>query len=423
MPYKDEFASKLGHVDFFGGEVERFMAACSIANKAPVCRDEFFHKHENTDWAPSLVVGIDGSFFVNTLPLLRKTQTGHVKVSCVCVDAVKYAALQKRVFVDPDELAQSYSVESLIFSLPGPNMLYGGATSPKASFRKALWEVLSSSRMFEKPLLDTFAAISPDVFVSTCPACYASIGERVPSTEPLLCPACGEVIYPTDTLRFHEALQDQSDCGAAVSQTMRFFEHLAMAHHVRMLVADEMDIARTAYVMDGPLAFFGAASKMSARFQKFYFELPTHPSIIGIQKTGTLANHAAEIADVIEDDTACIVDPTYRKLFLETDNDDFGYETYYGQEFIGKVGGQEYVFMLPFDFLKKEARDGFRDMVGIEHYGDDIKRALATFKIYAHARYKSAIWPVCLAHESASISPSPAEALFKKKTAEFIDLT
>jgi hypothetical protein len=162
---------------------------------------------------------------------------------------------------------------------------------------------------------------------------------------------------------------------------------------------------------------------MSARFQRFYFELPQHPTIIGIQKTGTLASHAAEIADAIEDETACIVDPTYRKLFLEVDNDDFGYETYYGQEFIGKVGGQEYVFMLPFVFLKKEARDGFRELVGVEHYKDDIAHALTTFKIYAHARYKSAIWPICLAHESASISPGPAEAMFKKKSVELIDLT
>jgi hypothetical protein len=422
MPYQDEYASKLGHIDFFGGEVERFMAACSVANKTPVSRDEFFHKHDSTDWAPSLVVGIDGSYFINTLPILRKTQTGHVKVSCVCVDAVKYAALQKRVFVDPDELAQAYSVESLVFSLPGPNMLYGGASSPRSSFRKAFWEVLLGATLFGKPMLDTFAAITPEVFISTCPSCYASYGERIPSTSEAPCPACGEVMYPTDSLRIHEAMLAQSDCGSAISQAMRFFEHLAMAHHVRMLVADEMDIDRTAYVMDGPLAFFGAASKMSSRFQKFYFELEKHPVIIGVQKTGTLATHAAEIADVIEDDTVCIVDTTYRKLFLENDNDDFGYETYYGQEFIGKVGGQEYVFMLPFDFLKKEARDGYREVVGIEHYEADIKRTLATFKIYAHARYKSAVWPVSLAHEAASISPAPAEAIFKKKTAELIDL-
>lgn len=423
MPYKDEFASKLGHIDFFEGEVERFMQACSIANKTPVSRDEFFHKHDSTDWAPSLVVGIDGSYFVNTLPILRKTQTGHVKVSCVCVDAVKYAALQKRVFVDPDELAQSYSVESLVFSLPGPNMLYGGATSPRNSFRKAFWEVLQRASLFGKPMIDTFAAVTPDVFISSCPACYATVGDRIPSTETAVCPACGEALYPTDALRIHEAMMAQSDCGSAISQAMRFFEHLAMAHHVRMLVADEMDIERTAYVMDGPLAFFGAASKMSSRFQKFYFELPKHPVIIGVQKTGTLATHAAEIVDVIEDDMACIVDTTYRKLFLENDNDDFGYETYYGQEFIGKVGGQEYVFMLPFDFLKKEARDGYREVVGIEQYENDIKRTMATFKIYAHARYKSAVWPVSLAHEAASISPMPAEAIFKKKTAELIDLT
>jgi hypothetical protein len=399
------------------------MSACSIANKAPVCRDEFFHKCGNSDWAPSLVVGIDGSYFINTLPILRKTQTGHVKISCICVDAVKYAALQKRVFVDPDELEQSYTVETLVFSLPGPNMLYGDAPSPKAGFRKALWEVISSSRMFEKPILDTFEAISPEVFISTCPACYAPVGERIPSAQPAQCPSCGEAIYPTDALRFHDAMQDHGDCAPAIAQAMRFFEHLTMAHHVRMLVADEMDIERTAYVMDGPLAFFGSASKMSARFQRFYFELPQHPTIIGIQKTGTLASHAAEIADAIEDETACIVDPTYRKLFLEVDNDDFGYETYYGQEFIGKVGGQEYVFMLPFDFLKKEARDGFRELVGVEHYKDDIAHALTTFKIYAHARYKSAIWPICLAHESASISPGPAEAMFKKKSVELIDLT
>jgi len=422
MPYKDEFASKLGHIDFFGGEVERFMSACSVANKAPVCREEFFHKHENTDWTPSLVVGIDGSYFVNTLPILRKTQTGHIKVSCVCVDATKYAALQKRVFVDPDELAQSYSVESIVFSLPGPNMLYGGAATPKASFRKALWESLQSANLFGKSLHETFSTISPDVFISACPACYASFGDRIPSTAAVTCPSCGGDIFPTDSLRLHEALMEQSDCGSAVSQAMRFFEHLAMAHHVRMLIADEMDIERTAYVMDGPLAFFGAASKMSSRFQKFYFELEKHPTIIGVQKTGTLATHASEISDVIEDDTACIVDPTYRKLFLETDNDDFGYETYYGQEFIGKVGGQEYVFMLPFDFLRKESRDGFREVVGIEHYESDIKRTMATFKIYAHARYKSAVWPVSLAHEAASISPNPTEAIFKKKTAEFIDL-
>ena len=81
------------------------------------------------------------------------------------------------------------------------------------------------------------------------------------------------------------------------------------------------------------------------------------PLIIGIQKTGTVVDHAVSIAKYIENGAFRIIDDEYRHRYIAAkseSSDNFGHETYYGQDFIYKTrNGKVFAFAVVYPLESK----------------------------------------------------------------------
>jgi hypothetical protein len=108
----------------------------------------------------------------------------------------------------------------------------------------------------------------------------------------------------------------------------------------------------------------------------------------------------------------CLDDEFRYKFMLgnrEPAGNTFGYETYYGQDFIYKTpSGKTFDFLIPYPFSSKELThiDFKVEKTKIENY-ENLPRAIALISHLESDLYKNAVVPIALAHRFTAISFEP----------------
>lgn len=110
-----------------------------------------------------------------------------------------------------------------------------------------------------------------------------------------------------------------------------------------------------------------------------------------------------------------LVDDDYRNQYVtgaESPAENFGNETYYGQDFIFRTeSGRVFNFAIPYPFVDKTYGGGGKAFAlaksDIARYGDLVRQACDLIRHFEMDLYDSAIVPVALAHRHASISIMP----------------
>lgn len=290
-------------------KIIEFVSACSIANMSPLSAIEFFHKieHENS---PERIVIVDGELLVNTLPILRKTETGHLQIRCSEIKSKIYSALLKKLFVDPGTWGQASRTDSLHMSLSGPNMVLDGSDSPIQSFRLGLWSAMKDTVLYGRQLSETLYSISPSVYIETCPMCGASLMQNFKTPDLFFCSACKARLYPTDALNLHDFFSNHSDFGAALSRCLDFFKMIVCLHHY--LGIPEADRDGYVYIVDRPLSL--RDPHMAQQLHDF---ISAHGIIIvGIVKQARFQTHLTVLQQVVEDYSGSIINAAYLNTFL-----------------------------------------------------------------------------------------------------------
>ena len=440
MPYKGERASKGGHTDIVKNpDVASFLQECEYM-KVPSEEEgkeiaELYKKVELSETLPEKIVASDASTYSEPIDNhFPSTQIGYVKVSLVLIETGNYNGLfLENHFVDPFKVAQlQKNSDAIAFTLPGSNIRYKGESSVSNGFRRAVYEQFCAQntqfsktgdynlkgtlfyldRILDEPLLE----------VHRCPSCgYDEQSFRFGDDEIVKCPRCNEKIYFTDSLRLHEQISDFGNNTSAITRFMNVTEHLLMATLIRMMADNYPEaLSKMAFLIDGPLAIFGQPARVHARLMKMYYDINqklqamnlSAPLVVGLQKTGQLAEHAETIGRYLEPKTFKLVDDVYRSKYIvgfEKSSENFGHETYYGQDFIFKsASGKVFVVGIPYPFAKKNAKKEFaKQKAKIDAYGDILSR---TFKLIQHFEfelYENAVVPIALAHRHASISLVP----------------
>ena len=439
MPYRGERASKGGHSDIVRNpDVGAFLSACEYLKEpsdeegaavagsyvpAPACADDLPRKVVASDASP-YSEPISGRF--------PSTQIGYVKVSLVMVDVDCFQALSPpgARFVDPTKVAEMHrNAQGIAFTLPGSNVRYKGARSVRAGFRQAVFDQYCDQRSNFDPrgdyrLIDTLLVLGREHPLIRCPDCG-----HAPS-EPLLfsaakrideCARCGTAIYATDLLRLHEPISDFGDNSPAITRFMNVTEHLLVASFVRMLADNVPDVlSQMGFVLDGPLAIFGQPAWIHRPLMRLYHDVATRlaargcapPVILGLQKEGHVMDHARAISRFLKPSVFRIVDDQYRERWVTASPslaENFGTETYYGQDFIFKTAhGGVFVVGVPYPFSDKGSPAEFAiSKVEIARYGASLCRALEIVRHFEFDLYENSIIPVALAHRHASISLVP----------------
>lgn len=438
MPYNRETAGKGGHSDFVRNpDIQNFLASCEYMR--PPSDDEAQNIASQFDQAPeaqhprlpSFVVASDAS--KSDTPIndkLPSTQIGFVKVSHVLIAMDQYAELIDPAtrFVDPFKAAALHrNAQPITYVLPGCNIKYQGAATVKDGFRQAVYDQFTVNRRDGQSrlvLTETLLLLNDNrLTISKCPSCSSQINlEFTSSHTNSVCPVCQVNVYATDWLRLHEGISDFGDNTSAMTRMMNAVEHLLLgAFILELLNNSPASLSSIAFIIDGPLAIFGEPAKLHQRLMSLINDanlkmatLGYEPLlIVGLQKTGSVMDHARLLEKFLPNGVIKIIDDSYRQTYItgtDTVSTNFGNETYYGQDFLFKTErGRIFNFALPYPFPDKGANGGdfaTRKVIG-SNYGTLIKRACDLIRYFELDLYDNAIVPVALAHRHASISLVP----------------
>jgi hypothetical protein len=448
MPYEGEFGSKTSHTEFLRNpDIQSFLDQCEYLTlpsdeEAQAMADRFSILPELNQPLPSFVVATDGSNYESSLDdKLPSTKVGYIKIGAILIDLGKYGSLRVGKFVDPFKVAELRDDNSsLTFSVPSANIKWGGKKNVRDSFRAFMDHQFNGvrtrfnendPRTSLRSTLFHLASMRPGKLrtespytlkIYKCPECSNGPIEVQDIPDQQHCEFCGAEVYPTDCLRIWEEVSDYQSNQIAISRLMMVLEHLVPFHYMLYFFKNApLLLSGMAFFVDGPLAIFGTSAWLHRSFMIFlqaankklakHGQLPV--TIIGLQKTGQIVDHVNLINRFIPNDRILAIDDEYRYQFIlsgrEAAGNGFGFETYYGQDFIYKTpSGRTFVFALPYPYASKDVLgvDFLKSKVHLENY-PQLPQALRLINYLESDLYENAVVPIALAHRFTAISFEP----------------
>ncbi|MDX9863283.1 MAG: DNA double-strand break repair nuclease NurA [Anaerolineaceae bacterium] len=449
MPYEGEYANKSAHVDILNNpDIKRMLAECSYLR--PPSDEEALHLAEqfvdppelDDESLPKFVIAIDGSNHeVSIDDKLPSTKFGFIKVGVVLISLEEFGDLKVGQFVDPFKVAALKKKNtSLSFFVPSANINWQDQGNVRDSFRALFDQQLYDERTRFDPndprtslrsTLFMLASLRPGQMgtsddeklkIHKCPNCEQGpvTVEDVPGQQ--FCPHCGKEVYPTDCLRLWEEVNDFQSNQVVISRMMMILEHIIPAHYIRFFLDKSPLLLTTlAFFVDGPLAMFGNAAWLHRSIMTFLenarrklTRFNAKPILmIGLQKTGQVVDYINFVDRFLSDNKIYCLDDDFRYEHILGNRDPagktFGYETYYGQDFIYKTpSGKTFDFLIPYPFASKDltGSDFKEEKIKIENY-ENLPRAIALINHLESDLYKNAVVPIALAHRFTAISFEP----------------
>ncbi len=207
-----------------------------------------------------------------------------------------------------------------------------------------------------------------------------------------------------------------------MTRLMMILEHLMPIHYIRHFIEEyPLLLTQAAFFVDGPLAVFGNAAWLHRTIMAFLTNANRKLSrlnagpilMIGLQKTGQVAEYVQFIDRFIPKNRIFPISDDFRYDFIfggrDPASNTFGYETYYGQDFIYKTAsGKIFNFLIPYPFRNKDLGKGnFKtEKVKMENY-ENLSMATALIRKLESDLYRNAVIPIALAHRFTAISLEP----------------
>jgi len=216
---------------------------------------------------------------------------------------------------------------------------------------------------------------------------------------------------------------------------MMTIEHLIAIHYIKYFLEEFPQVlGNMAFFIDGPLALFGQPAWLHSSIMKFINGMNDKlnklgllkPTIIGLQKSGQVVDFTNLIANYIPNDTIAPVTDEYRYKYILQNRDQasktFGYETYYGQDFIYKTkSGKIFVFGVPYPFADKNPVEAFNESKSNAQNYPEISSVASLISSLETELYKNAVIPIALAHKYTAISLFPGGKVLDILTKAYLD--
>jgi hypothetical protein len=466
MPYENELASKSSHSDIIQNpEIQAFLKQCEYLT--PPSPQECEKLAANFSEAPStegvglsaFVIAVDGSPYEASLDEnLPSTKIGYIKLGAILIDLDDFAGLKDGKFVDPFRVAQLQdNNSSFTFFVPSANISWGGKQAVRDSFRALVDRQFQDEKTrFKKD--DPSTSLRTTLFhlasrrseenmhtgdptklkIHKCPSCGNGPLTLEDIPEPQFCNNCQEEIFPTDCLRIWEEVNDYQSNQVAINRLMNILEHLIPFHYIRCF-ADQapVQLGGITFFVDGPLAIFGSAAWLHLSIMNYLVginaRLKRHgipPMLmIGLQKSGQVVDHVNFIDKFLPFNRLFAIDDGYRYQYIlagrEAAEMGFGYNTYYGQDFIYKTSsGRTFVFALPYPYESKRLTgiDFIKEKIKFENY-PQLQRAIKLINHFESDLYQNAVIPVALAHHYTAISLRPGGRILDLLTKKGLNKT
>ncbi|MCY4370697.1 MAG: hypothetical protein OXF41_15090 [bacterium] len=289
----------------FGGEIKKLASTTTVALPSTIAPSRGSARVKR-------LIAIDGS------TVTSRVENGHpgAEASLLNMAAVVIALAKLRELArmgkstadpipSPADVRKLEQWHTLSAVLPGRNVIgkSNDADTPKRFFRQVVHRQISGATLSgdHETLLETLRAITDDRAAPIrCPG--ESCDRRVtPQPEPTRCAACGETVYPSDSLRCHERFEDYGSSEQAFTMVRIVVEHLSMVNLIRWFERhDRFDVLNgIGFVMDGPLAIFGMAAWLKKHIQDELARLHRLSLrkggagilLLGVEKSGMFMDH------------------------------------------------------------------------------------------------------------------------------------
>ncbi|VVB91231.1 NurA domain protein [uncultured archaeon] len=418
-------------------------------NEQEEFEDSIINKSDMTsDFIPDYVIAIDGSYqpakAENGFP---GAEFGYITISAVLIIEKSVREFAKQEFIDPKKFRETEKASTIDTVIPGCNVIIEGEKSAKASMRRALFEELQNTRVFEEgeTLLETYEHLFRIKLKKD-----RELGDRNKPGSPIdgvdqkmtydfgqyTCPHSGEPLYSTDAMRLHELMNPSGTNGEMYGQIMQMFEKLWLIHILRSFEKKDWLtlLDRFAFVLDGPLACFSTWSWMNksiitelARINKLQKKQTEKDLLIfGIEKSGTFYNHFEEVDTKVDGTTdrfpkqsAFLLSDDYIKrniIFSESDKP-YGQDTYFGRKLFYKTKtGYRIVPVLAFfndhqHNLETARADQYPRLADLMNVLDEL----------VSSRYPNSVSPLVSAHAEAAIPLNLGKRIFEDIAREIRD--
>jgi hypothetical protein len=364
MPYETvggayELASRLGH---------QTAAVRAIADKrtfhvpAEALQNvEDLHKkvRHHADFPPagvrlSAALAIDGSSDVEQVrDGLPSVLYGFAQVAAAYVDLGVLESQKAEPFVDPYEIERAVNTALVTLDLPVAGAYTRASVDIATSWREAIDEIFRTKKIEVNRLNQTLlellfqlhgkpGARAPTVPVN-CPTEDCNKDVPVPAAG-VDCDACGLHLFPTDTLRIHEEVGEETRNESALGRLMSVVELLVLVGLTTLLWEQSRRelLPTTLFIVDGPLAMYGPPAKLRGWALDYFQEMSATtpgdgPYVCGIEKTGTMVDFARQLArhDVLSPGDLLVCDQDVVARVTNAGNAlAYGKETYWGRKFI-----------------------------------------------------------------------------------------
>lgn len=449
MPYEGEFASKTAHVDILNNpDIKAMLGDCTFLKppsdeEAQHLADQFIEPPSlEEESLPQFVIAVDGSNHeVSIDDKLPSTKFGFIKVGVVLIDLREFDNLTVNNFVDPFRVAALKNKNtSLSFFVPSANIKWQDHDNVRDSFRALLDHQLydERTRFVEddprtslRSTLFTLASLRPGEMgtgddeklkIHKCPSCGEGPITVEDKPEQQYCRHCNNKVYPADCLRLWEEVNDFQSNQTAITRMMMILEHILPAHYIRFfLKASLLSLTNVAFFVDGPLAMFGNAAWIHRSLMIFLENAKRKLArfnakpilMIGLQKSGQVVDYINFVDRFLPRNKIYCIDDEFRYKYMLGNRDPaaktFGFETYYGQDFIYKTpSGKTFNFLIPYPFASKDLAhiDFNQAKTALDNY-ENLPRAIALINHLESDLYRNAVVPIALAHRFTAISFEP----------------
>lgn len=387
---------------------------------------------------PDLVLAIDGS----NLPAKAENgfpgaEFGYITVASVLIDLKKIDELEKSDFIDPREFRKTEKASTIESVFPGCNVIIDSEKSAKASMRKALFDELSSNRVFSdcETLLETYEylfRIKREHFAERnlpkSPIEEYSDEDMTYGYGTYECPHSGEPLYSTDALRLHELMKPSGGNGEMYGQIMSTLEKLWLIHILRAFEQKGWlaTLRRVAFIMDGPLAVFSTSSWLTkvisyelSRINTLQKEVNnTDLLLLGIEKSGTFFNHFQEIdttKDGVEDkfpkQSAFLLKDSYIKknIIYSESTKPYGQDTYFGRKFFYKAKSGQRIVPVLACYSDTQKNILTSNVNQFSRLGD----VMNLLDMLVSSRHPNSVSPLISAHAEAAIPLNLGKRIFE----------
>jgi hypothetical protein len=436
MPYSTkrgqfEKARKLGHTplvesEFVQSQLKKYKTPPPPTDVPPVPSDLLLPLASLPTplSRPNWLLAFDGSDLeVAVREEYPSTRLGFIQIAGVLVYLDKLLSEAQKRFVDPAAVENASRESLLPLVLSSSNVCRSDATSVRDSWRMDIFDLFKQPVVEGQALLGIYmqllslAGRTNESGEVTLPRCSATpdcgrLKIDVPPTG-RACPSCGGALFPTDAIRIHEEVLELNANVTALGRLRTLLEHLVMLAYLSYLFERQPHVlGSVAFILDGPLALFGPQAPLKRAILDYLQTVARSlqqkgyrpPLMVGVEKTGQFAEHAAQISKHIPQQVLMrLPDPYIYERILTTRSvgaSEFGEDTYYGRKFFYKTATAQ-MLTITVPCLDPKHLQGVAP--------DDpsayatLPTTLALLDTIGTRLYEDALIPVALAHSYAAI--------------------